>query len=229
ALGANVNYSFTDQFSTNSNPSGAWSYGSIAEGGAPFVLFSTNLAGRWGSSCAIDPINRALSSCAVFVRYDDGTAAVNLGDIGGPALALAKNMNASELSTLRFTAPSNGPYRIRIQAWTPWSFDVHDVRIRANGGIMFSNVFTGPAMTFTNVIGLSAGQTIDFVGSQYNYFPQSRLNCVYLRGGVSLVDANYLPPAITFFPGPGLFTNSMAVQVLNNTASGSIRLTTDET
>jgi Chitobiase/beta-hexosaminidase C-terminal domain len=186
-------------------------------------LAATNANGAWAAFCQFIPVRGDV--CSAVVAYDVGSNVLNIGSIGAPAVRLSKYINFAEIAVVRFTAKSNGIHQTQITAWSSWPF--HDMRVRVNEVEVFTGEFPESRMlTYSNSFMLNAGQTIDLIGSRVNDVFSSRLNGVYLQGEV--VALNETASAdVTFFPAPGLFTNSVSVFLFNNHSNGVIHFTTD--
>ena len=96
---AATTFDFVQQFSTNNNPSGVWSYGYKATADSSFSLFATNVAGVWHST-------------VLFGQFVGASIWAN-APTNPPSLVLGC-VTVQELPTLRFTAPQSGFYSTRI-------------------------------------------------------------------------------------------------------------------
>jgi hypothetical protein len=160
-------------FSTTSNPNGAWSYGDSSSLTSPIALYATT-----GS---VDPANPQ-----VFYWYDASTvdgnqnpnavgknmgAPANVGWINVPSGAFVLNAQGGGFSHATWTAPSSGLYSLSSTFTLEESVLVHqvDTYILANGSILFSQVLSQSdylnPYSFESQLFLTAGETVDFVVS----------------------------------------------------------------
>jgi hypothetical protein len=159
-------YDASADFSTSINPNGVWSYGWSTTLGSAFNLDTSNttaayglsgLAG-WFSNQSAEGVpsilrNTTANPLAIgtFTQYQPGQ--------------LALNMNGSEYSVLRWTAPSSGQFNIAATFSAVSTIGAtSDVHIQTNGISIFDSAVNGfPAPTsFAGTVSLVSGDHIDF-------------------------------------------------------------------
>jgi RHS repeat-associated protein len=170
-------YDAASQFSGSQNPSGAWSYGYRASGGAftPYTG-SANIFGAGTSSWS----QSSISWCCPSVTHDDTGATLtyqNSPNIVQPADTLNLHPGPNgERSVVKWTAPSSGTYNVvgRFQGIDVGTGTTTDVSITHNGAGVFSSAVNGGGASapFSLTRMVSAGDTLEFsvgVGSNGTY------------------------------------------------------------
>ncbi len=173
-------YDARADFSTNSNPNGAWRY-SWSDGlaGAQHLFpraikapINNNLENMW-----YDPANNQAWCPSVALNtggaYNDGNVTFNAGALimhpcGTNGLAYAHTI---------WTAPAKGLYSVASTFYAQQNAINVDVKVRVNSTVVYSSTITqnGTSVSFaTNIISLAAGDTIDFaVGPNNNFVPHA--------------------------------------------------------
>jgi hypothetical protein len=216
-------YDFVQQFSTTQNPAGAWSYGYRDVNLGTYSPYSTNLSGTWALFGYAEPLPLPPGIYIQGVGIIAGDA-----DPGGAVLRITTRPQPSfppaavvtDQPTLRFTAPQSGTYTVEFSfSVQPESPDRScHVSLRANGvSLLEQDANQGQSRTNRLTVELSAGGIVDLIHAG---------NTAFYRGTVTLTDS-HITPAVSFHPPGGLFTNSLAVSLINNLATGLIRYTTN--
>jgi len=218
-------YDFVEQFSTNQNPSGVWSYGSRDSVTGAFTLYPTNWQGDWGFFAYT---NADLTGPRVWLM---GMAAIGSGQSqGAPVLVVGCRPDGSfpdawypaEQPTLRFTAPQPGTYGVHFTAGSEWG-DAEFVLRLNDQGILDQLAPVGQTITNSVTVDLITGGVLNLTVVNQGGLAGAR---GLLSGTVTLTTSNP-PPAITFYPSGGLFTNSLTVLLMNNLSSGVVNYTTN--
>ena len=175
-------YDLADDFSSEQNPNGPWSYGGMGSlGGAfdPFTIKGVTPDDHglpieyWQSVPLVDPTiyynsnDVAVSASGGQGVFPPGTVWVVPGSNGQP-----ENYGA-----IRFTAPSNGNYLVKTAVRSLYEGALSrdaDFHVLKNGEELFGK-FLAPnsAIGYTNVVVLESGDTVDFAvgrgadGDQY--------------------------------------------------------------
>jgi hypothetical protein len=160
AAGFATTWDVTTQFSSTTNPLGAWSYGYEASGGGTLNLFTVETAGSYGPDWTSivtngDGVPGIWKNNSGSTEYlvPPGDVTLNPGYDPTTALCVA-----------RWTSPGAGTVTINGSFGAGDSYPM-DYYIYENGSNIYSLIFT----TFTNVDGpfsltesVTAGTTIDF-------------------------------------------------------------------
>jgi hypothetical protein len=155
---------FTD-FSTASNPNGAWTYGFETTLGGALTLYDQPS----GTTVWRHSVVQSLGAPADFITST--TAGFHPGQ-------------ADQFSVFRFTAPSAGAYSLS-SSFSPLDSTTTDVHVLLNGVGIFSGIVDAShSPTFTTLLTLGAGSTIDFAvgfGENNNFFSDSTALTATLR------------------------------------------------
>jgi hypothetical protein len=163
-------------YSTNTNPTGVWSYGYSTTLGGTMTLYTAHEVDsgldRWRGNVGSDGSPSLLKNdtAAPITYFSNPTATAQPGQLvehPGPN---------GEDCIVRFTAPTAGLYSITANFKgidiTPTSTDVH---VLDNGTAIFNDLVNtdgGAGKSFTTQLSLNAGEKIDFAvgyGSNLNY------------------------------------------------------------
>jgi hypothetical protein len=169
-------FSAAGDFSSSSNPNGAWSYGWSTTLGSAFNLDSSNTTAYSGTSGLNGWLSNLAPDGSPLVLQNGATNPVTTANStfqpGQFALGPGQNL---QYSILRWTAPSSGTFSINA-TFSGLSFlgDTSDVHILHDGISIFdSNVTGSPSpVSFSGPVSITAGDTLDFavgVGSNGNY------------------------------------------------------------
>jgi hypothetical protein len=178
-------YDAAADFSIASNPNGVWSYGYELTLGSGFQSYNATATNPFGATGLELWYNPALSgNFTPLVGYNTTSSDVPVGDptvtVISPAHSVFMHPGAptsgNAFSVLRWTAPTAGSYQIAAafrgdDFVYPTTTDVH---VLENGSSLFDGgVYVyGPAASFTGIVSVKTGDTIDFVvglGSDGNY------------------------------------------------------------
>lgn len=176
-------------FSLTSNPNGVWSYGSKNSLGSSLQLFDMRLIdsvgipgletpGLEGWSVSQPDAQGNLDPVVIF-NSTNSDIAFSSAVVPSKGLMFHPGLEG-EFAVIRWTAPTEGSYDLTVafrgdDFVGPTSTDVfvmHDNGLLFSGGV---NAF-GPGPSFTSVLPVQAGDTIDFlvgVGQNGNYFNDS--------------------------------------------------------
>jgi hypothetical protein len=163
-------FNVSRDFSTNSNPNGVWSYG-----------WKTNVTGNLSVFTRVRTatddngwpyqIREIATGGLPAVYYNAGTNTLTSdggqGTFPPGTLWFYAGPSPNNFGTIRFTAPSNGNYNISTIARSyldgPSAGDT-DFHVVKNGTELLGALIPGQGQTnFNSVMGLSGGETIDFV------------------------------------------------------------------
>src|ERR1017187_6125752 len=162
-------FSAAGDFSSTSNPNGAWSYGYSYGVGSAFSLDTTNTASLAGLALNgwmsnLNPAPGAnwpyvMRNSTAHIVTNNGTTVYQPGQLG----LLAGSSN--EDSVVPWTAPFSGTFSIaatfsRLDTVFGSSAQVY---ILHNGGSIFNSLVNPGPATFSGPQSLTAGDTIDFV------------------------------------------------------------------
>ena len=167
-------YDAAADFSVASNPNGAWSYGYEASLGSTFQLYDAVVIDPNGATGIEQWYHPPLSgNYTPTVGYNTTSSVVNLPDTGVyvPAHSLLLHPGPASSGNLytviRWTAPTTGVFDLQSSFFGedsryPTSTDVH---VLLNGNSLFSGgVYVyGPAASFSDILSVKTGDTIDFV------------------------------------------------------------------
>ncbi len=171
-------YDAVSDFSTTSNPTGAWSYGYKATSSSAFTRYTGN-GQPWAGIYSWSPYAGG-ACCLMVAKNTTGATTTYGGSITQPADMLNLHPGAAgEQSTVRWTAPEAGTYQIkgRFQG-IDTSGTTTNVRILHKGAQVWSgniNVF-GAQSAYDFPLSVVAGDTIDFAvdyGSNNTYYSDS--------------------------------------------------------
>ena len=174
-------YEAAADFSIASNPNGVWSYGYEQSLGSGFQLHTSSSNNGEGLSGVEEWYSPQLSgNFTPYVGYNSND--FDLTDRTRVLLAHQVFMHPGPASSgnlfsvLRWTAPTAGIYQVAVafrgdDFVFPTTTDVH---VLENGSSLFDGgVYVyGPAASFTGIVSVKTGDTIDFVvgvGSDGNY------------------------------------------------------------
>jgi len=159
-------YSAAGNFSNSSDPNGAWSYGWSTTLGSAFTLDTSNTTaaygltglGGWFAGASPEGVPSALRNNTAspitlgsFTTYQPGQ--------------LALNMNGSQYSIVRWTAPSTGQFSVTATFSGLSSIgDTSDVHVQTNGVSVFDSFVNGsPSPTnYSATLTLVSGEHVDF-------------------------------------------------------------------
>ncbi len=171
-----VTYNAAADFSTVSNPNGAWSYGSMASIGGVFTNFLTPSASVFGSA---NPNISAWSTNQAPVVFKNTGAVtqlvVNTISVGAGQLALHPG-NVGDFAVVRWTAANAGSVLLSsIFSGIDTVGATSDVHILLNGVSIFDSLINGIGAfsSFATTLSVSQNSTIDFIvgyGANLNYF-----------------------------------------------------------
>lgn len=160
-------FNAAEDFSTNNNPNGVWSYGTIGNTSAPFGPFQsyTTISNYSG----IDYWNSALG----MVLHNGTNNPITVGSpTWQPGGLSIRNTAINQASVVRFTAPSTGSYDISGSFYLSSTSGLSDVGIAENYDSQFSannnaiGLFGVSGLTGTSLFSLSLlltqNDTIDF-------------------------------------------------------------------
>lgn len=169
-----ASFNAVTDFSATSNPAGAWSYGQKATLTSALTAF-TGHGQQWSG---ID--NWSMTSggtcCGMVAKNNTGSTQSYVGEVTQPAdlLNLHPGVN-NEKTTVRWTAPSAGSYRIqgRFEGLDTVGTTT-DVHVQQNNTDLSSGSINGfgNQATFDLTVAVAAGDAIDFAvgyGSNGNY------------------------------------------------------------
>jgi hypothetical protein len=191
-------YDASADFSTSSNPTGVWSYGSTTSLGGTFALGVTN-----GVQNGINYwVNNWLGG-APSVTYNATPSPISYAGVTWDPGQLAIHPGPSDQNAvIRFTAPSTGMYSLSASFsgldTTPTSTDVHVLLDNASIFDGAVNAF-GAGPIFSSVLDLTAGDTLDLAvgfGSDGSYFNDTT--------GIEAIITN-----VSTVPEPSTFVVSM--------------------
>jgi hypothetical protein len=175
---SNTAYDAVADFSSTNNPAGAWSYGYKAALASSLTLF-TGSGPAYGSGIVSWSPNSGGACCPMVVRNTTGATQSYLS-ITQPADLLNLHPGASdEKTTVRWTAPAAGSYRIagRFQGIDTGGTTT-DVHILHNNAEVWANNINGygAEAAFNLTLSVNAGDVIDFevgFGSNNAYYNDS--------------------------------------------------------
>lgn len=156
-------YDVAADFSLANNPSGTWSYGYTPTLGGSFnllTLATNNFGGvtgwnQWSTAANTDP----------GVYKNNGSVAVtNDGALVPPGTFVLRPGAGTELSAARWTAPSEGYWRI-TGTFTGVQATTTDVHIRAGAAALFDDALSGLGDTksFNVTLNTLTTDTLDFL------------------------------------------------------------------
>jgi hypothetical protein len=166
-------YDAVKDFSTQSNPNGVWSYGYLASWGVPLTLYA------WGGTCPELPGISfwLITQCGdpPTVEHNDTGKKLCYQSVCFPPiyLSLSPGPNGT-LSVLRWTAPSSGRFSMQVtfvglDYVGPTSTYVQ-VLLNSKRSFLKAPItsYQWPLSFDPKPLGLSAGDTIDFIVDQGN-------------------------------------------------------------
>jgi hypothetical protein len=161
-------YNVATQFSTASNPNGAWSYGYSYGVGGTFIQDTTNTTAYAGLALGgwMGNLNPVFGANEPYVLKNSTANPVtnNTTTVYQPGqLALQPGETNGE-SVIRWTAPFSGSFSINA-TFTGLDFfigDSADVHILHNGSSIFNSTVGSPA-SYSGPQSILVGDTIDFV------------------------------------------------------------------
>lgn len=173
-IDASTIYDVAADFSP-SNPNGVWSFGAADSIGGVLTLFTSHrtIVDTGGGGGSIDYLSLAgLDFPSVF---HNGSSLPYDSPDPGPGLApgqLALHADNAKYSVARLTVAANDAFQI-VASFYGVTSDTTDVHILVNGLSVFSASHSGfdpgNAASFSQTVGLSTGDTIEFVvGSNGN-------------------------------------------------------------
>jgi len=155
---------FTD-FSTASNPNGVWTYGFETTLGGALTLYDQPS----GTTVWRHSVVQSLGAPADFIT------STTAGFHPGPN---------DEFSIFRFTTPSAGTYSLS-SSFSPLDTTTTDVHVLRDGVQIFGGIVDAShSPTFSTLLTLGAGETIDFAvgfGENQNFFSDSTALTATLR------------------------------------------------
>ncbi len=167
-------YDAVADFSTNSNPNGAWSYGNLsAFTGGTLELFSTPAALTGFTGNGVGWYNGGGTPLGVVIK-NTSSFTIN-GPSSSPSVFIPTNLvdvdGQGNIASVRWTAPGGGYYNIQglFQRTdnNPAAVNI-EILENATAQLFLSNNFTGysntAAFSFSNVF-LAAGAVLDFAQS----------------------------------------------------------------
>jgi uncharacterized repeat protein (TIGR02543 family) len=215
-------YDLSKDFSTNSNPGGAWSYGYKSEIGGAFTLFTFKKFSPDNNGLLIfDWAKNTSEPSAVFINPTTNTS-IAAGGAGvyppGSVWFLAGvEGHVDNYGAIRFTVPpgATGSYRLEsfVRSYLDGSISRDaDYHVVYNGTELYG-IFMAPNSTagYTNVFSLAAGDTIDFLVGRGADGVQSGSG-LKIQATLTLT-TNNLPPIPTYTlvtqtPGGGSISRS---------------------
>lgn len=159
-------YDAVKDFSSQSNPTGVWSYGYLTAWGEPFTLFG------WGGTCDINGISWwFISECdgLTSIAHNDTSQTVCWATICQPPSWLLLNPINGQLSVLRWTGPASGTFLFQIafvglDRGYPTSTNVYV--LRNSKRLLLKAPITSyqwPLLLQPDAWRLAAGDTVDFI------------------------------------------------------------------
>jgi len=167
---ATSDFNLARDFSVLGNPNGVWSYGYVPFIAGPFTLMNTP---RTDEQPAIPIWSWSVNGfSSPDVHFNASSSNVFYGDGGTfPPKTLwsspGHETSSNAFSVMRFTAPSNGTYRVRATArsYLDAASGDSDYHVVKNGTELFGVFLPAGAQStgFSNTLSLSLGDTLDFV------------------------------------------------------------------
>ena len=160
-------------FSATSNPAGPWSYGWEAQRGAVFNL-DTQRTNVGGADIWFEPRGDPVVP-GVFHNGTNGTVNPYGSHPFQPGQLGLHPGPHGDNAVVRWTAPSFGTYQVAATfSGMDTGGTTSDVAVLRNGGELYSGLVNGygTTRTFSGVVSVSAGETIDFTvgyGNNQNY------------------------------------------------------------
>ncbi len=215
-------FNLSRDFSTNSTPNGVWSYGWKETLASSLNLYTHSHTSFSANGVRIQIIDAA-DSVLPEIYYNAGTnTAVTDGGQGqfppGTVWYLAGNNGTSQnYGVIRFTAPSNGNYRVGVAVRShldgPLSGDTDFYVVRNSTELV--GWFLGPnsGRTFTNAYDLAAGDVIDFAvgrGADNNVYASALKIAAVITPTTNGPIVTNPPPICTFALSPSNGTHTAA-------------------
>ena len=170
-------YSAAGDFSSTSNPNGAWSYGYSYGVGSPFSLDTTNTASLAGLALNgwMGNLNPAPGANWPYVMQNSTAHPVtnNLTTVYQPGQLGLLGASSNEDCVVRWTAPFSGSFSIAAtfsRLDTVFGSSAH-AYILHNGGSIFNSFVSPGPVSFSGLQSVLAGDTIDFVVDNANTGP----------------------------------------------------------
>ena len=188
-------YDIAADFSTSSNPNGAWSYGYSTTLGGSLILHASTTAhpaytsiDNWHTDLGYGVPVILRNSTSVAVTNDTGTIVLGAGQLA------SHSGTSGEFSVIRFTSPAAGLFNVSGSfLGADLVGTTTDVHILLNGSEVFAGSVlgfsTGSGPSFNSNWSFSAGDTLDFVVGWGN--------------GDFTSDATLISAVITQVPEPG--------------------------
>ncbi len=153
-------------FSTSNDPNGVWSYGWSTTLGSAFTLDASNTTAAYGLTGLGGWFAGVSPEGVPSVLRNNTASPITLGSFTTYQPGqLALNMNGSQYSIVRWTAPSTGQFSITATFSGLSSIgDTSDVHVQTNGVSVFDSFVNGsPSPTnYSATLTLVLGEHIDF-------------------------------------------------------------------
>jgi hypothetical protein len=192
-----VTYDLDAQYSSTTNPSGAWSYGETNGWGGAFTKFTaTTQYGLANGSSATSWLGANLTSGTPVISHNPSATASC--SVQFPALCLTAGGTifhpgvTSRITTIRFTVPASGTYTVDASFWgadkstyngTIVGMLVNGVLNGAKVNITTADVQALSPQKITRTLAFTQGQVIDFsVDSNTNISNDSTGIKVVIKG-----------------------------------------------